>query len=122
MNEDKISKLLQEKYPGLDPLCGIWVPPGWVNLVDELLESLNKIPGWKNSAVSQIKEKFGGLRFYIDVRDAGGNVYSFSQSEAYALIVKAERDSTTICDQCGKPGKLSGKGWLATLCEAHAPK
>ena len=59
----------------------------------------------------QVKEKFGGLRFYIDK----GN------DRAYALISMAEHLSVRTCEVCGKMGsKTYHTGWHRTLCHDHA--
>jgi hypothetical protein len=55
----------------------------------------------------QIKEKFGGLRFYVN----GGT------PTIYGAIHMAESMSFRICEHCGNPGKTGGKGWIKTLCE-----
>lgn len=57
----------------------------------------------------QVKEKFGTLRFYID----GGN------EVIHALIGMAESMSARTCEKCGSPGRLRGKTWLYTACDAH---
>lgn len=58
---------------------------------------------------AQIKEKFGGLRFYID----GGDDY------IHGAITMAENLSYRICEECGTPGKTEGPGWYRTLCPTH---
>lgn len=57
---------------------------------------------------TQVKEKFGTLRFYVD----GGD------EEVFRLIDVAEKESATICEACGAPGTLVSKGWCSTLCES----
>jgi hypothetical protein len=57
--------------------------------------------------VIQVKEKFGELRFYAN----GGN------DKIQDLIDSAERKSVQICENCGKPGKTRGEGWITTLCD-----
>lgn len=57
----------------------------------------------------QIKEKFGGLRFYVDGGDA----------VTEGMITIAECMSAVTCEECGSPGILGGRGWLKTLCPAH---
>ena len=45
--------------------CGYFVVDnGWLKLIKELIEDLIKL-GW-DKQVTQVKEKFGGLRFYIN--------------------------------------------------------
>jgi hypothetical protein len=56
---------------------------------------------------AQVKEKFGGLRFYVD----NGN------DRIYGLISMAESMSYRICEDCGNPGKSGGRGWIRTLCD-----
>ena len=59
--------------------------------------------------VSQVKEKFGTLRFYVD-RD---------NDEIHAMINMAESMSARTCEVCGSPGKSNSRGWIKTLCETH---
>ncbi len=58
---------------------------------------------------SQLKEKFGTGRWYL----SGG-------TEAMHDIVEKWEDATcSICETCGKPGELRGRGWLYTACWDH---
>ena len=59
---------------------------------------------------TQIKEKFGGLRFYF----IGGD------DVTRGAIELAESMSFRICEQCGKPGRPRNDGWVQTLCDEHA--
>ena len=63
----------------------------------------------KQVVASQIKEKFGTLRFYY----SGGDEY------ISGLTAMAESMSAVICEECGNPGKIRGRGWLYTTCDAH---
>ena len=57
---------------------------------------------------SQVKEKFGGLRFYM----------SSSTDEMEKLISEAEALCDELCEECGKIGEVcSDGGWYRTLCE-----
>ena len=61
----------------------------------------------------QVKEKFGGLRFYVDGAD----------NEVYGMITMAEAMSYVTCEQCGNPGSLHHRGgWLKTVCSKCAVK
>lgn len=83
------------------------VGKGWVPILLELIDDLYAL-GW-NGRVWQIKEKFGGLRFYIgDAPDA-----------VHERIRKAEVDSYTICEVCGSPGHHRATAWERTLCDEH---
>jgi hypothetical protein len=56
---------------------------------------------------SQIKEKFGGLRFYM----------TCGTDEIFDLVEEAEELSYKICEECGKPGKERDGGWIHTHCD-----
>lgn len=57
---------------------------------------------------SQVKEKFGTLRFYMTT----------STLEMGKLIDEAEELSAKTCEECGKPGNLRKKHyWVYTACD-----
>jgi hypothetical protein len=66
-------------------------------------------PNSYQTTASQVKEKFGTLRFYVDAAD----------SEIYAMINVAESMSARTCEVCGSPGTQNDYGWISTLCETH---
>jgi hypothetical protein len=85
----------------------------WIESAEEILKKkqFRDVPAKVHQIVaSQVKEKFGGLRFYIN----GGD------DVVYALISMAESMSVRTCEVCGKPGKTIGHGWYYTSCEEHA--
>jgi hypothetical protein len=84
------------------------VGKGWSDLLKRLVEDLFKL-GWDGS-VLQVKEKFGGLRFYP------GSV----SDECHDRIMEAESESYKICEECGAPGVMRGGGWIKTLCDEHS--
>lgn len=87
------------------------VGPGWYPLIKELIEDLIAL-GW-DKQVTQVKEKYGTLRFYIN----GGT------DEIHDRIEKAEADSAHICEETGKPGKLrKDLGWIRTLSDEEYKK
>ena len=58
--------------------------------------------------VTQVKEKFGTLRFYTNG----------CSEEMYARIREAENQSAEICEICGELGTISRRhGWTSTMCE-----
>jgi len=57
----------------------------------------------------QIKEKFGGLRFYTNVSD----------DYVSGILAMAESMSYRVCEQCGSAGRMRGIGWLYTACDSH---
>jgi hypothetical protein len=68
-------------------------------------EEAEKVP-----VAAQVKEKFGGLRFYVDR----------ATDEQYNYITFAECMSYRTCEQCGKPGTYYPFGWHHVACDEHA--
>lgn len=126
------NKDFYNKYPYLfpkgEPYCGFACDYGWWPLIDILCSQIteliqDKIKDNKKTKkpkpqviIAQIKEKFGGLRFYVDTENVDEHLYN----EIYKLINKAEEKSFEICEACGNLGERSYKGtgtWIKTLCE-----
>ena len=64
---------------------------------------------WNHFQIEQVKEKYGGLRFYVNGAD----------DRYYGMIDFAESMSMRICEICGTWGTLvDTKGWLKTLCDS----
>ena len=123
MNSE-LAKKLYERFPELyrqkdlpmSQTCMCWgfdVDDGWFDILWMLslaLEDESKQTGAKIEAV-QVKEKFGGLRFYPGPCTDRG----------YDLISMAETLSVRRCEVCGKHGKTCSRGyWLKTVCKEHA--
>lgn len=91
---------------------------GWFDLINKLSSGLEELVADTNSnrpedfsdiytCASQVKEKYGGLRFYI----------TCGTDAMYDLINKAEDESEHICELCGSPGVIQKRcGWLTCLC------
>ena len=80
---------------------------GWYGIIKELIEK-SIAAGW-DKQICQVKEKFGGLRFYINSAPDG----------VHTLIREAENKSFEICEVCGNQGEPRKGGWIKTLCEEH---
>jgi hypothetical protein len=62
---------------------------------------------WQVEA-TQVKEKFGGLRFYINGAD----------DTVYGMITLAEHMSYGICEMCGTTENVTPtSGWIKYLCQ-----
>ena len=86
------------------------VSEGWRTLVEKLVDDIIKIN--PEIEVMQVKEKFGGLRFYT------GGIDSDYADKIYDLIEKADAESFKICENCGTREDVITKGdWLLTLCD-----
>jgi predicted nucleic acid-binding Zn ribbon protein len=111
LNEKNTKKLLKD-FPSLykreNLMFGIETDNGWFDLIYKLSQDLMKV--CPECEASQAKEKFGSLRYYVDN----------CNEEGHKLIDEAEEKSATICELCGKSGKLrEDLGWVKTLCLEH---
>lgn len=94
-----------QKYDIAEPQCGFHLLAGWEGLVDELIEDLVEL-GWDKD-LHQVKEKFGGLRFYIGSQTA----------EIAARISEAETKSLVICGDCGTDcGPKPYRQYMVAMC------
>jgi hypothetical protein len=81
---------------------------GWYPLIKDLITDLIEL-GW-DKQTCQVKEKFGGLRFYINA----------ASDDVNKRIRIAEDLSYKTCETCGEKGELKTKmGWYTTLCDKH---
>jgi hypothetical protein len=88
------------------------VGEGWYPILKSLIEELIQA-GW-NKEIFQCKEKFGGLRFYINENVIGGNM------DLNNIISKYESLSYNFCETCGEEGKIRNDlNWIETLCDTH---
>ena len=76
---------------------------GW----DKIIEPLVDRAAEENVKVHQIKEKFGGLRFYT----------APCSPELNKMIDEAEEESFKTCESCGAPGEPRSGSWIKTLCD-----
>lgn len=96
--------------------------PGWFDLVDELDRHLDYLsPHYR---IDQIKEKFGGLRFYatfVPNPDDGPDRVRVAAQLFRRLIDETERRSWDHCDLCGEPADLyqNKGGWRYVACLDH---
>lgn len=88
------------------------VGPGWQPIIEKLHTELLKID--PDYVVAQIKEKFGGLRYYFSFSE---KAEPEQREQMDALVLEAEKEAERTCELCGKPGEnLADRGWWTTLC------
>jgi hypothetical protein len=92
-----------------------YVGPGWRPILARLHELLSALdPDYR---AGQVKEKFGGLRVYLNTPMPPGG---------QDAIDAASAESLTVCEECGEPGRRratradSPAAWIKTLCDRHA--
>jgi hypothetical protein len=83
---------------------------GWSQLIKRTLDLLEAEALEEDMSlyITQIKEKHGFLRIYLD-----------SETDRMSEIIRiAEETSKEICEKCGDPGKFFNiNQWLYTRCE-----
>ena len=99
---------LIEKFPNLyKNKFGFECGDGWYGIIWNLSNVLTGLN--PEVRATQVKEKLGGLRFYID---QGG-------PDVYAAIVRAYAQSYKTCESCGEKGRMHifKDGWIKTQCD-----
>jgi hypothetical protein len=108
---------------------------GWYNIINALCDNMQSHIDWSHKQhawdlkwnrehpdeqrpvcepvaqviVTQVKEKFGSLRFY----------YQGGDDAISGMVRMAESMSAVMCEECGAPAETRGPGWIRTLCEVH---
>jgi hypothetical protein len=119
---EEFSKRMEERFPKMfaEPYGGFAVGAGWWPIIENLCANVQHHTDWWNKnretrpvveqvIVNQIKEKFGGLRFY----------YSGGDDTVAGMVTMAESWADHSCETCGAPGKSREGGWIKTLCDTH---
>src|SRR6266540_3362653 len=75
-----------------------FVRPGWIPILDRLAENLVAL-GWDRT-LEQVKQKFGGLRFYLGRRDPTP-LSSDDRAAISRRIDEATAESMRTCEGCG---------------------
>lgn len=138
MSHEEYDKYMCEKYPDifkerhlpLTQTCMCWsfdIGRGWYWILDELCENLEFIKGQSGISVyfTQIKEKFGGARFYYGTTIMGDKRDLEDKNDKcwIDIIEKTINYSEELCDyycaECGedKSDMISVGGWVYDLCE-----
>lgn len=92
---------------------GICCDKGWYPIIDKLCAALMGCAEDEETdppSFSQIKEKFGLLRIYLD----GATERMWKQ------VAHAEWASGCVCEQCGSTEDVTTRsrgGWILTLCK-----
>jgi len=87
-----------------------WTGNGWTELIYACHDELVALdPTYQ---ILQIKEKFGGLRYYFDPTDQD------NWDALNDVVKKYEAIAIKTCEACGQPGEPSNKNsyWIKTTC------
>jgi len=125
---EKYPKLYIQRHAGMQQSAMCWgfsCGSGWYNIIDSLSATIQKRGDYLNGEgqhkyrdlpedhtkvvceAVQVKEKFGGLCFYI---------YGDDDDYINGAINMAENLSYKTCEMCGAPGEVNDGGWRKTRC------
>lgn len=109
--------LFADRRAPMQVTCMCWGFPGdgWYGIIREAAEKLEPLivaykkenPDQDFPRASQVKEKFGTMRFYMTTET----------EEMDRIVSEVERKSAETCEGCGQKGELRKGGWLVTLCD-----
>lgn len=112
----KYSKIFADRNADMKETAMCWgfeCGDGWYWLIDNLCDSIqsyidqNEHLHIPQVIATQVKEKWGGLRFYIN----GGD------GRIAGMIQLAEHMSFKICEICGSTENIKQtEGWVQSLC------
>lgn len=114
MNREELKSLIDKCPKLLKATDSFDCGKGWLVFLDPLCRvienHINSLPEAEQSNfyLAQCKEKFGGLRFYMNRSD------DFIRG----AIDLAEAMSVITCEKCSAPGSLRSGGWIRCLCDA----
>jgi len=97
---------------------------GWIPHVNKITDTLVHRVNQYNTDngtelkfhINQIKQKFGGLRYYISFYDTDGVDNDFI-TNSHKYVWDMEFVAGFICEQCGMYAEKRGGGWITTLCD-----
>lgn len=130
---EKYPKIFKDRHGSVRDTCMAWGfehDDGWYTLIDRLCSNIQhhvdhivtRATSDYSTALTdqekedfqvvalQVKEKFGGLRFYFSGGDDLIN----------GMVQFAESMSYVICEICGHPGSVRNFIWKQTLCDSCA--
>lgn len=147
---DRFPILFQDSKKPMTETCMCWgieCPIGWFHILEQLCTVLEfyNMEFVKNHGIAviaaQVKEKFGTLRFYYDVRPVGENgIVKYEPDElptdkdrqrmiamdylemlADNIIREADNMTEKTCADCGVPlddeNFVETKGWISYICK-----
>jgi hypothetical protein len=124
---EKYPKIFKMRYASMQETAMCWGFPGdgWYNIIDSACKIIQHHVDWKRKVepfasmtdeefdeihqpvAAQVKEKFGGLRFYVDNCD----------DYVRGAVAVAESMSYRTCERCGDKAHRRSGGWITTLCD-----
>lgn len=117
----KYPQIFAQKDLPMTQTCMCWgidTGDGWYQIIDDLCAKIQEhVTKMKKThrkfsiEATQVKEKMGGLRFYLN----------YSDDYIDNLVEEATKKSYKTCDVCGADGHCASyRRWYMTLCKTHS--
>jgi len=135
---DEFDKKMCEKHPDIfqcrfkpmSETCMCWgfaINEGWFEIIEKLCIQLQLLMDKFNVDIvaEQVKEKFGGLRFYTTIKAKEDSQLTAEESHILwdivgSVIGRAEDKSVQTCEKCGEYRKIrTDYAWHVCLCDKH---
>ncbi len=122
---EKYPKIFKQKDLPMSQTCMCWgiaTGNGWFKLINQLCSQLQWNTDRNNYPqveATQVKEKFGTLRFYYSATPVKENEHTERQFGVIdGMVSFAEALSGEICEHCGSTEEVTQtKGWISTFCK-----
>jgi hypothetical protein len=116
---DEFYDFLREKFPNSLQKCWDFsIGAGWYPILYNFCVFLEKIKESGNEVdIAQVKEKFGGLRIYVNnVKVSDDDV-----DRIYEYINQLEKLADKVCEKCGSTEEISKDSskhfWIKSYCK-----
>ena len=124
----KYPKVFRNRHLSPQETCMCWgieCGDGWFWLIDSMLEYLTYYTEKGYDIIAdQVKEKFGGLRFYYSIRISdkcsdNDTIKKISSDRICEIVDYCLALSLKICEQCGSNENVlqTNSNWIETLCD-----
>lgn len=113
----ELSDRLRNKHVNLFGSVGFECMDGWFLVLDSIANVISPVDN--GTAATQIKEKYGTLRFYYYV-NTDPEVTGIGEEFVEGAVWMGELLTDSICEECGAPGVEQGEAFIRTLCGRHA--
>ena len=108
---DKVPEDFDYSYTELDSMPDGWRTAFGEQMCEEIREELVRANYLYQYRITQIKEKYGSLRWYD---------FGCTERMLREIIPKYDHLSARTCIRCGKPATKASTGWISPYCDTCA--
>lgn len=108
---DEVPEDFDYSYTELDSMPDGWRKAFGEQMCEEIREELVRVDYLDKYRITQIKEKYGTLRWYD---------FGCTERMLREIIPKYEHLSAKTCIKCGNPATKVSTGWISPYCDTCA--